>query len=43
MEPEGSALHSQAPATCPYPETDQVSPRITIPPPEEGFRCYPPF
>jgi hypothetical protein len=21
MEPEGSLLHSQEPATCPYPET----------------------
>jgi hypothetical protein len=26
MEPEGSLLHSQKPATCPYPEPDQSSP-----------------
>jgi len=25
MEPEGSLPHSQEPATCPYPETDQSS------------------
>jgi hypothetical protein len=27
MEPEGSLPHSQEPATCPYPEPDQSSPR----------------
>jgi len=26
MKPEGSLPHSQQPATCPYPETDQSSP-----------------
>ena len=26
MEPEGSSPHSQAPATCPYPEPAQSSP-----------------
>jgi len=26
MEPEGSLLHLQVPATCPYPEPDQPSP-----------------
>ena len=26
MEPEGSLPHSQVPATCPYPESDQSSP-----------------
>jgi hypothetical protein len=26
MEPEGSLPHSQAPATCPYPEPAQSSP-----------------
>jgi hypothetical protein len=26
MEPEGSLLHLQVPATCPYPEPDQCSP-----------------
>ena len=25
MEPEGSLPHSQAPATCPYPQQDQAS------------------
>jgi hypothetical protein len=27
MEPEGSLPHSQEPATYPYPEPDQSSPR----------------
>jgi len=26
LEPEGSLPHSQKPATCPYPESDQSSP-----------------
>jgi hypothetical protein len=26
MEPEGLLLHSQVPATCPYPEPDRSSP-----------------
>jgi hypothetical protein len=26
MEPEGSLLHSQVPATCPYPEPTPSSP-----------------
>jgi len=26
MEPEGSLLHSQVPATCPYPEPARSSP-----------------
>ena len=26
MEPERSSLHSQEPATCPYPEPDQSPP-----------------
>jgi len=30
MEPEGSSPHSQEPATCPYPEPDQSSPRLSI-------------
>ena len=34
MEPEGSSPHSQAPATCPYPEPAQSSPHNLIPPPE---------
>ena len=29
MEPEGSSPHSQAPATCPYPEPARSSPRST--------------
>jgi hypothetical protein len=28
MEPEGSLPHSQAHATCPYPEPDQSSPKF---------------
>jgi hypothetical protein len=31
MEPEGSSPHSQAPATCPYPEPAQSSPHTPIP------------
>jgi len=33
MEPDGSSLHSQVPATCAYPEPDQPSscPHITLP------------
>jgi hypothetical protein len=31
MEPEGSSPHSQAPATCPYPEPAQSSPHTHIP------------
>ena len=34
MEPEGASPHSQAPATCPYPEPAQSSPHTLIPPPE---------
>ena len=34
MELEGSSPHSQAPATCPYPELAQSSPRTLILPPE---------
>jgi hypothetical protein len=30
MEPEGSSPHSQAPATCPYPEPAQSSPHTHI-------------
>jgi hypothetical protein len=30
MEPEGSLPHLQVPATCPYPEPDQSSPRSHI-------------
>ena len=27
VEPQGSLLHSQAPATCPYPQPDKSTPR----------------
>ena len=37
MEPEGSLLHSQVPATCPYPEPAQSSPYTHIPLPEDPF------
>ena len=30
MEPEGSLPHSQAPATCSYPEPDPSSPRLLL-------------
>jgi hypothetical protein len=33
MEPEDSLLHSQVPATCPYPEPAQYSPWSHIPRP----------
>ena len=33
METEGSSPHSQAPATCPYPEPAQSSPHTLLPPP----------
>jgi len=35
MEPEGSLLLSQVPATCPYSETDRSSPCPDIPLPED--------
>ena len=35
MEPEGSLLHSQVPATCSYPEPAQSSPYPHIPLPED--------
>jgi hypothetical protein len=31
MEPAGSLPHSQEPATCPYPEPYQSSPRLPLP------------
>ena len=31
MEPEGSLLQSQVPATCPYPEPDQSNPCLNVP------------
>ena len=36
MEPWSSLPHSQALATCPYPEPDQSSPCLLIPPLEES-------
>ena len=35
MEPEGSLLHLQVPATYPYPEPAQSSPHPHIPLPED--------
>jgi hypothetical protein len=35
MEPEGSSSHSQAHATCPYPELAPSSPHTHIPLPED--------
>jgi hypothetical protein len=37
MEPEGLSPHSQEPATCPYPEPDQSSPRPPTQPLEDPF------
>jgi len=34
MEPEGSLLHLQVPATCPYSEPARSSPYLHIPLPE---------
>ena len=42
MEPEGSLPHSQAPATCPYPESARSSPYPHIPLPEDPSYYYPP-
>ena len=36
MEPEGSVPHLQVPATCPYPKPEQLSPRPSIPLPEDS-------
>ena len=36
MEPEGSLLHSQVPANCPYPEPAWSSPYPHIPLPEDS-------
>jgi len=41
MEPEGPLPHSQAPATCPYPEPDLSSSCITIPLLGNSFQHYP--
>ena len=52
MEPEGSLPHSQAPATCPYPEPEQSSPcppshflkirlNIILPAMPGSSKCYP--
>ena len=37
METKQSLQHSQAPTTCSYPETEQSSPRLPIPLPEDPF------
>ena len=43
MEPEGSLTHSQAPATCSYPQPARSSPYPQIPFPEDPFYYYPPL
>ena len=43
MEPEGSLLHSQVPATRPYPEPTPSSPYPHIPLPEDPSYYYPPI
>ena len=35
LEPEGSSLYSQLPATCPYPEPTASSPHNPLPLPED--------
>jgi hypothetical protein len=37
MEPEGSSPHTQAPATCPYPEPAQSNHTLILPP--EGIQA----
>ena len=41
MEPEGSLLHSQVPAYCPYPEPTWSNPYPHIPLPEDPSQYYP--
>ena len=36
MKPEGSLMHLQVPATCPYPDPDQTSPR----PPSHSLKIH---
>ena len=43
MEPEGSLPHSQAPATCPYPQSERSSPCLYIPFIENHFYYCPPI
>jgi hypothetical protein len=43
MEPEGSSPHSQAHATCPYPELAPSSPHTHIPLLEDPSQYYPPI
>ena len=43
METEGSSPHSQAHATCPYPELAPSSPHTHIPLPEDPSQYYPPI
>jgi len=40
MEPEGSLLHSQVPATCPCPEPARSIPYPHIPRPEDPTNTY---
>ena len=44
MEPRGSLLRLQKPATCPYPEPDQSIPypSPSLPLPEVPFQYFPP-
>ena len=43
MEPQGSLLHSQVPATCPYPGPARSSPYLHTLLPEDPFQYYPPI
>ena len=40
MDPEGSSPHSQAPATCPYPEPAQSIPHTLIPPEHPVYKMW---
>ena len=40
MEPEGSSVHSQAPASCPCPEQDQSSVCFPVPLPEDTLNIF---
>jgi hypothetical protein len=43
MEPEGSLLYSQVPATCPYLEPTPPSPHHPLQLPEDPPSYYPPI
>jgi len=42
MQPQGLLQHSQALATCPYPQPNQYNPCLPVPIPEYPFQYSPP-